>query len=224
MSPFTNSKLSRNGRLPGSTSVPRPVSAVANTLSDLNRANPKKDTPETRRGTEDGKSLASSEGIQRHPPERGARSGNRVALYVISGCSCCCCCLHSLGGLIGVAVAGNYRAENAEAHLSPIRSKPLPSGQRMFWSSFLWVTLTTMVLGALMTAEQYNDPFGVLILFAIFAPAWLLGACAISALQISIRIPVPLQRGYWRHLGRLLIGILIGTGIGGVLVFGMMSF
>ncbi len=221
MSPFTNTTLRLCGRPPGSTSVPRRVSMVPNTLSDLNRANPKKDTTETRRGTEVGRSLTSSDGIQRHPPERGTQSGNRVVL--LSGCSCCCCCLHSLGGLIGVAVVGNYRAENAEAHLSPLRSEPLPSGQRMFWSSFLWVTLTTMVLGALITAEQYNDPFAVFILFAIFAPAWLLGACLISALQISIRIPVPLQRGYWLHLGRLLLGIVIGTGIGGVLVFGMMN-
>ena len=120
-------------------------------------------------------------------------------------------------------MVGNYRAEIADAEPSTKPAKPLPSGQGLFWSSFLWVTLTTLVLGALISANQRHDPFEVIMYFAIFGPCWLLGACGISALQISIRIPSPLQRGYWRHLGKILLGILVGTGIGVVVLFGLMS-
>jgi hypothetical protein len=42
-------------------------------------------------------------GFHAHPPERGRRPS--VTLY--GGCCscCCCCCLHTLGGIIGSAVA-----------------------------------------------------------------------------------------------------------------------
>ena len=50
--------------------------------------------------------------IEAHPPERGEHKKQYVILY--SCCCCCCCCLHTIGGVVGAAVAGatgNYRAE-----------------------------------------------------------------------------------------------------------------
>lgn len=41
--------------------------------------------------------------LQAHPPERRRRG---VTLAAHGCCCCCCCCLHTLGGLIGAAVAG----------------------------------------------------------------------------------------------------------------------
>ena len=93
----------------------------------------------------------------------------------------------------------------------------------MYWSSLSWVILTALLLGVLNNANQQCDPFSWSSSFVMFGPLWLAGACVLSALQIAIRIPSPLQRGYWRHLGKIFLGILAGTGIGGVLVFGLLS-
>ena len=42
--------------------------------------------------------------IERHPPERRENRGVIVACTG-SCCCCCCCCLHTLGGIVGAAVA-----------------------------------------------------------------------------------------------------------------------
>lgn len=60
--------------------------------------------------------------VESHPPERGARPTQPVILY--SCCCCCCCCLHTLGGVIGAAVAGaktNYLADDDDKFASAIR-------------------------------------------------------------------------------------------------------
>lgn len=47
--------------------------------------------------------------IERHPPERRADRGVIVACTA-SCCCCCCCCLHTLGGIVGAAVASGIQA------------------------------------------------------------------------------------------------------------------
>ncbi len=54
-----------------------------------------------------------------HPPERGPRRSSVPAQAGPCCCSCCCCCLHTLGGLIGAAVASNLAGP-------PRRSADLP--------------------------------------------------------------------------------------------------
>jgi hypothetical protein len=48
---------------------------------------------------------SSNESVQfeKHQPERRRGIGGRV--FCGGGCCCCSCCLHTLGGLIGVAIA-----------------------------------------------------------------------------------------------------------------------
>ncbi|MFO0846559.1 MAG: hypothetical protein U0797_30020 [Gemmataceae bacterium] len=41
--------------------------------------------------------------LNRHPPER--REARPVSLCAGCCCCCCCCCLHTLGGILGSAVA-----------------------------------------------------------------------------------------------------------------------
>ena len=41
--------------------------------------------------------------IERHPPER--RENRGVIVACTGSCCCCCCCLHTLGGIVGAAVA-----------------------------------------------------------------------------------------------------------------------
>lgn len=169
-------------------------------------------------------SLPDDDLIQQHPPERGRRNDHHVFLAAFSGCSCCCCCLHTLGGLIGVAVVGNHRAEleaPADATHPPMR---LPSSQGLFWNSFLVGGLACMLIGCLFNIQAPLDSLKLTVtLMIIFGPAWLLGACVISAFQISVRIEPQLQSGYWRHLGKIVVGILTGSVIGFLVMWGMSS-
>lgn len=165
--------------------------------------------------------FAGCDELQQHPPERGMRSRNHVVLY--AGCSCCCCCLHTVGGMIGVAVVGNYRSQPDESANSEIPTKPLVSSQKLFWSSFLWVTLVSFLFGGLLNVSTYGSEGFFLAGFwmLLFGPAFLLVACAVSAFQISVRIDLKLQRGYWRHLGKITLGMLAGSGLGLLLTMGL---
>lgn len=165
-------------------------------------------------------SLAGSDFIQQHPPERGTRNDHHVVLF--SGCSCCCCCcLHTVGGMIGVAVVGNHRAEPDASADSQRPLNRLPSSQGMFWSSFLAVSLSALVIGTLINVSQTHDALWILMLCALFGPLFLLGTSVISALQIAVRIPSPLQRGYWRHLGMITLGMLAGSIFGFLIMLPM---
>ena len=54
--------------------------------------------------------------IERHPSER--RRSSAMVLYG-PGCCCCCCCLHSLGSLIGAAIAPTVGAKSDAATTVP---------------------------------------------------------------------------------------------------------
>ena len=165
-------------------------------------------------------SLDSSDLIQRHPPERGNRNAKHVVIFC--GCSCCCCCLHTLGGMIGAAVAGNYRAVPDEPVDSPTPPKRLPSSQHLFWSSFLIGGLTCVFATFLFNIEQPSRVFEMtVVMMVFFGPLWLLGACVISAIQIAIRIEPRWQQGYWGHLGVIALGIVVGSIIGVVVMWAM---
>ena len=167
-------------------------------------------------------SLDSSDLIQRHPPERGNRNAKHVVIFC--GCSCCCCCLHTLGGMIGVAGAGNFRGVPDEPVDSPKPLKRLPSSQYLFWTSFSIGVLLCVLGSFLVNIEQPSDIFEVtVLLMAIFGPGWLLGACVISAIQIAIRIEPGMRRGYWKHLGKIASGILAGSIIGFLVMWAMSS-
>ena len=162
-------------------------------------------------------SLAGSDWIHQHPPEREARNVKHVFLFV--GCSCCCCCFHTVGGLIGAAVVGNYRAKPEVSADMPIPSKDLPSSQGLYWNSFLVTIIAGALIGGAFNFERIPDAFIIMILFG---PLWLLGASVIAVLQIVIRIPRSLRSGYWRHLGTITLGMLAGS-ILGVLVMWLYS-
>ncbi len=166
-------------------------------------------------------SLAGSDWIHQHPPERGARNVKHV--FLSGACSCCCCCLHTVGGLIGAAVVGNYRADPEIPADMPVPPKDLPSSQGLYWSSFLVTVIAGVLIGGAFHFEQNPEAFlesGLIMI--LFGPLWLLGASVIAVLQIVVRIPRSLQSGYWRHLGTINLGMLAGSIIG-VLVMWLYS-
>jgi hypothetical protein len=67
-----------------------------------------------------------------HPPERGRRRAG-VPAQAGPGCTCCCCCcLHSVGSLIGAAVAPNLGRQRAYlALIEQWEEEELPSPEAL---------------------------------------------------------------------------------------------
>ena len=91
--------------------------------------------------------------LQAHPPERRRRG---VTLAAHGCCCCCCCCLHSLGGLIGGAVAST-KAATPEARRTV----------RAYWWLFLASTATGV---AGLAVQNRHEIVVALVLGAIGLP------------------------------------------------------
>jgi hypothetical protein len=157
-----------------------------------------------------------------HPPERRAQRKKYVVLY--SCCCCCCCCLHTLGAAAGAIVAGFISFED--------RSKPpvrgAPSGKWLYWSSLLWTLLigfvgTPLVLVASNSGyDRYQNqllmsPIYLAASLILAGPLWMLGALVVMAIQIAIRRDLPTRGPYWKELGKISLGVVLGC-LGGILV------
>lgn len=163
--------------------------------------------------------------VEAHPPERGARPNQPVILY--SCCCCCCCCLHTIGGVIGAAVAGartNYRADD-DSHGMDVPASlwsHFPSSQGLYWSSVLTAIVLSFILAALagITSTQ-GDLLGLLFMVCIglilIGPAWLLGGTVLMAIRLLINEKLRQDRRYWRSLGLITLSGAGGT-VAGLLV------
>ena len=133
--------------------------------------------------------------LRKHPPERRRRS---VTLAAHGCCCCCCCCLHSLGSLIGSAVA------SAKAPPTPEARRTV----RIYWIAFLLSVAT----GIPTIHQSTNDNLAVaFVLAAIFLPAgqWLASFLTLSASVIwPIDLPT-LGRLTWKGFLWGLVGFVI---------------
>lgn len=172
--------------------------------------------------------------LQEHPPERGRRRKQYVILY--SCCCCCCCCLHSVGGAIGAAVAGvqgNYRAEELGQGKSATQ---MPSSQGIYWFSVFLSLLLAWIVVLLFWVFQPNavSPTGRQALFApllslyvigvsliLVGPAWLLAGSIVMAVRLAFSKKLRGHTGYWKSLGWITLGGVVGSAIGLGLMFGL---
>jgi hypothetical protein len=113
-----------------------------------------------------------------HPPERRRRG---TVLAVHGCCCCCCCCLHTMGGLIAVAVEGT-KTTSPEARRTV----------RVYW----WILLATSALGVASFTVKEHIGIGLLALLMGFPLAQL--NASFLTLLASMFTPIDL-----RMLGRL---------------------
>ena len=166
--------------------------------------------------------------VEAHPPERGARPTQPVILY--SCCCCCCCCLHTIGGVIGAAVAGartNCRADDICAPGMDDSASPsshLPSSQGLYWFSVLTAIVLSWIVATLtgLTPSQGN-PLGSLFMIGIglilIGPAWLLGGTVVMAIRLLFNEKLRQDGRYWRSLGLITVSGAGGTVAGLLLMF-----
>src|SRR2546426_4106519 len=156
--------------------------------------------------------------IESHPPERRRRTEIRMCHG--SAC-CCCCCLHTIGGIIGSAVAPAF----GKKHRMPIHyyydeegdvavpniAKTGVSAVKVFW----FLSLAAAIVGALIGAMVgHRDGFliGLFSLVMAFPAAQLV--CAIITLiwlALSSRQDKSFQ--LWQ-LGKITLGLVVGTAAG----------
>jgi tetrahydromethanopterin S-methyltransferase subunit B len=170
--------------------------------------------------------------IVAHPPER-RRQRSGAPAQAGQCCCCCCCCLHTLGGLIGSAVAptvGAARrseaqrsaeaADYADDYWDPRRTPP-PGPERAGLSAVALYWLTTAALcvigtsiAALLAAAGDGSELVVwgFLLLMFFPALQLIAAIPPAGYFLFTRRP---DRGFeFMQLARILIGLVVGTMIG----------
>lgn len=149
-----------------------------------------------------------------HPPERRRRRSTVPALAGDCACCCCtCCCLHSLGAIIGAAVAPNLggdskpRAPSDEPRITlPVSG---PSAVSLFW----WTLLVFVVGAMVLLSIKYDNPLGGMFLILLILPGLQLGAAVLIAFVLALSAR-PDRSYQFRKLGKIVKGSLIGALLG----------
>ncbi len=168
--------------------------------------------------------------IEHHPPERRRRSV--VTMHQGCCCCCCCCCLHSVGGLIGAAVAptsllarlGFGRRDRTDTPVSA-HPKPRTSAAAIYWWSFC----TLILLCAIYILYYYPSDLhaiefgGLVVLF--FLPMLQLFSSMISFWVVEFCLSREKQDAAHAEIGEITIGSFVGAAAGmGLMVILLVLF
>ena len=113
--------------------------------------------------------------FEKHQPERRRAASDHVMCN--GGCCCCSCCLHSLGGLIGAAIATGKSREPAENLVL-----------KCYWLVLVSLTGVTMLI-----TSQDSVGMGV-ILILLYLPAVQLAASVVTLIWIGMRSASSLEK------------------------------
>lgn len=155
--------------------------------------------------------------IERVPAERTASMP--VAAAAGGCCSCCCCCFHTLGGLIGAAIAKPKAVPMPEAPVATIDGAPTTpkyTAWKEYWTAFLIATLITiMILGFYINDD--DKLLAMVVIYGMVTPLVQLGGSLIAlGMMLSSKRPGRSER-LW-HLGKITLYSVIGAGLGFILV------
>lgn len=154
--------------------------------------------------------------IQIHPPERR----RRTETLMCGCCCCCCCCLHTVGGIIGSAVAPAfgkkdrlpiyyYYDEELDAEVPAIQT-PGISAVRLYWILSLAFALIGALLGVLGGGEGFV--IGLVILAMVY-PAVQLAGVIVTLIVLAASNRPDKSRQLWQ-LGKITLGLFVGTAAG----------
>ncbi len=164
--------------------------------------------------------------IEKHPPERRRRPVETLQC----GCSCCCCCcLHTIGGLLGAAMAPafsrgarlplTYYYDEETGTRVPSVARPGISGVRLFWRILLVVMV--IVHGGAMLYNLHEPTAGLVIgafILLMILPGLQLVSAVLALLVLAFSARA--DRGYQMlQVGKITGGLILGT-LGGLLAMG----
>ena len=155
--------------------------------------------------------------IEIHLPERRRR--NEIRMCHGSAC-CCCCCLHTVGGIIGSAVAPSFGKNNRMALnyyydeeldiAVPNVAKTGISAVKLFWLLSLAGLLLAPLLGALWGLGGLGA--GLFIIAMIFPAVQLLSALVTYICMAASSRP---DKSFQvRQVGKITLGLVVGVGAG----------
>jgi hypothetical protein len=158
--------------------------------------------------------------IEQHPPERRAKRGIIVACP--GSCCCCCCCLHTLGGIIGAAIASRATAGKPPA-TAPDHAAELVRQQSSIKASGCYWQLLAALCGVIVLVFGVpggpGSAFVAILCIAIFLPALQLLVCVAAGILIRLNWPrqFPDRGAALKRVGAItaaaFAGAVIGTGI-----------
>lgn len=149
--------------------------------------------------------------IERLAPERQSPQTNNAAAG--GACCCCCCCLHTVGGLIGAAVA----RPQVNISSGPEDESGLNlSGRKPYW----WSLLATSLLIVMFTpvfAGGADAAAGGLFLLAMLGPGVQLLSSVFAAIAVQ-NSEEGGRRARLRHVGKMTWYAFLGAGVGFILM------
>jgi hypothetical protein len=161
--------------------------------------------------------------IQKHTPERRRQS---VTALHCGCCCCCCCCLHTIGSIVGAAVAPaigrgermpiTYFYDEISGEEVPLIKKPGLSSVTVFW----WLTCLLIFLGFAYGIVEGRAQGEALLVTGIIVLLVFPGLQVVSAfftVLIYAVWPRPDKYHQLIHLGKIVIGIFLG-GVLGIIV------
>ena len=157
--------------------------------------------------------------LERLPPERTAVAP--VAAAAGGCCSCCCCCFHSMGSLIGAAMARPPKVTETDAPVATIAGTPTTpkySANREYWMSFLIASLVFLIGTTAYFSNEKDLMLGVAVFYALAVPAIQLAASIIAWIMILVS-KSPGRGERLNHLGRITAYSLLGALLGGIVVW-----
>jgi hypothetical protein len=155
--------------------------------------------------------------LESHPPERRRRSTETL---MCGCCCCCCCCLHTVGGIIGAAVAPAF-GKNSRLPLHyyydeefdiavPDIGKTGVSAVKVFWLISLVLALVGAMLGCAVGREGII--IGLIILALVYPGVQLgSGIIVLIWLALSVRHDKSFQL---KQTGKIILGLFVGTAAG----------
>ena len=164
--------------------------------------------------------------FESHPPERR----RRTETLMCGCCCCCCCCLHTIGGLIGSAVAPAFGRKNRmpihyyydeEFDVAlPSVAKTGASAVKVYWI----ISLVCAILGAMMGCAGGGSGIVIgLIILALVFPAVQLGSAIIVLIWLALSSRDD-KRYQLKQIGKITLGLFLGAvaGILTMVVIGVM--
>lgn len=155
--------------------------------------------------------------IERVAPERTASMP--VAAAAGGCCSCCCCCFHTLGGLVGAAMAKPRKIAPPEAPVATIEGAPTTpkyTAWKEYWTAFLIASLVTIMILGFYISD--NDKLlAMVVIYGMVTPLVQLGGSLIAlGMMLSSKRPGRSER--LAHLGKITLYSVVGAGLGFILV------
>jgi hypothetical protein len=158
--------------------------------------------------------------ITKNAPER-----RRRAVTTLCGCTCCtcCCCLHTLGSLIGAAVAPTitrgapmpitYYYDEETGDALPEISKPGLSAVSLFWWISCFLIFCSFLYTILLEKGRVDSMMVTGVILLLVFPLLQLASAVVTLIVFGFW-PRP-DRGYQlKQLGKITAGVLLGSILG----------